>query len=282
MNNIIFIIIIFIIFIIFKKTPVIENLTNTNNKYKYVCLYAYYEKNEKYKNNLNFFLKNGILDEILYYIIINGNKCTISIPNKKNIIVIYRNNIGYDFGAWSECIEKYIKDTYEYYIFINTSVIGPIIDKNKNWLHEFLKLFNTKDVKLVGTSINMLNNNTILKYYYSNFKNSNVILSHVQSMFFILDYEGFKHLVNHNLFNYKKIASYSFYEVILNCEVKMSQIILNNNWNINCILSKYKNLDYRITNTNINPSGQDPYHKNSYFGKTIQPEEVIFFKTNRF
>jgi hypothetical protein len=31
-----------------------------------VCIYAYYEKDEKYKENLRFFLNNGILDNIDY------------------------------------------------------------------------------------------------------------------------------------------------------------------------------------------------------------------------
>jgi len=116
MNHILFIIIILFILLIFKnkKKYIIEKLSNTNfiNNYKYVCLYAYYEKNEKYKNNLQFFINNGILDDIMYYIIINNFKCSVSIPNKKNIVVIYRENTGYDFGAWSYCIENYIKTKY--------------------------------------------------------------------------------------------------------------------------------------------------------------------------
>jgi hypothetical protein len=98
------------------------------NKKKYICLYAYYEKNDDYKNNLDFFLNNGILDYVDYYFIINGN-CSINIPEKDNIKIIYKQNTGYDFGAWSHALKK-INDIYDYYIFINTSVIGPYLEKN--------------------------------------------------------------------------------------------------------------------------------------------------------
>jgi hypothetical protein len=46
-------------------------------------------------------------------------------------------------------------------------------------------------------------------------------------------------------------------------------IAINNDWNINCILPKYKNLDYIHINKNINASSNihngDPYYKDSYF-----------------
>ena len=142
---------------------------------KCVCIYAYYEKNEQYKKNLNFFLSNGgILDYVDYYIVINGNY-TIEIPKYDNVKVIERENIGYDFGAWGHILNNYINNSYDYYIFINSSVRGPYIPKNSinNWLDKFMELFNNKDTKMVGSTINILDNNiynhmfntqTIIKY----------------------------------------------------------------------------------------------------------------------
>ena len=54
------IILFIIILILFNDNTNIDNFINTNNKY--VCLYAYYEKNDEYKENLIYFLNNGILD----------------------------------------------------------------------------------------------------------------------------------------------------------------------------------------------------------------------------
>lgn len=66
---------------------------------KICCVYAYYEKDDLYKENFVYFLENGIYDEIDYYMIINDS-CSVDIPNKENIIIMKRENIGYDFGAW--------------------------------------------------------------------------------------------------------------------------------------------------------------------------------------
>ena len=169
MNYIILIVLFIIILILFNDNTNIDNFSNTNNKY--VCLYAYYEKNDIYKENLIYFLNNGILDHVDYYIIINGDS-TVDIPIRNNIKIIKRENKGFDFGAWSHCIHNYIKKQYDYYIFINTSVKGPYLteeDKQNNitWLDKFLVLFNNKDIKMVGTSINIFL--TQLEKYKNNY-----------------------------------------------------------------------------------------------------------------
>lgn len=276
---IIFIIILLILLILYYNNlniniENIEKLENIENKY--VCMYAYYEKNTQYKENLKIFLDTAILDNIDYYIIINGD-CTLNLPNKKNINIIYRKNEGFDFGAWSHCIKKYIHKKYDYYIFINSSVRGPYLSNPKEiWLDQFLKLFSNKDIKLVGTTINIWSN---ARYYF----NYEPPYTHVQSMFFILNNEGFNFLLNKQFFDdEKKLNKSNISQVILSKEITMSQLILKNNWNINCILSKYKDHDYRLIKKNFNTTSEDPYFKNAYFGDTIKPEEVIFFKINRF
>jgi len=233
-------------------------------------MYAYYEKNEMYADNLRYFLKYGIVSNIDYYIIING-KCTVEIPHLKNITVIHRENEGYDFGAWSHCI-KYLQKMYDYYIFINSSVRGPY---RSEWLHEFLELFDdVSNVKLVGTSINVHTP-----------KNSNYIFPHVQSMFFILDSEAFYYLKNINFFNEDKYNKSNFATIVHNGEIEMSTLVLKNNWNINCILTKYRGYDYRRIKSNFNKHADiyegDPYYDGAYFGDTIKPKDVIFFKMNR-
>ena len=73
-------------------------------------------------------------------------------------------------------------------------------------------------------------------------------------------------------------------KVIVYKEIGLSLYALENNWNINCILDKYSNLDYRKINQDISKSSRqgDPYYPNSYFGKTIDKYDVVFFKNNRF
>ena len=272
---------------IIKKKP-IENFSEkddgknfNSSDNKYVCVYAYYEKNEEYKENLAyFFKKGGIQNDIDYYIVINGN-CTVDIPDKPNIKVIYRENKGFDFGGWQHVIKKYIQKQYDYYIFLNSSVRGPY-PENKPWLEHFLPLFeSSKDVKIVGTTINIFDSEfwVDMKPIYE----KDAPYSHVQSMFFILNREGFDYLIGQKFFDDEDllIEKNNMNHMVLYKEVMMSQIIIKNGWNINCILPKYRDLDYREVKTNINPSGCDPYYRGAYFGGTIQPEEVVFYKSYR-
>jgi hypothetical protein len=253
-----------------------ENFEEINNKY--VCIYAYYEKNNDYKENLQYFLNKGIYDNIDYFIIVNGI-CTLNIPKKTNIKVFYRENKGYDFGAWNYCVNNILNRKYDYYIFLNSSVRGPYLkNKNINWLEKYLKLFNHEDVKLVGSSINIFSNDTFENIDLFEIYKKKSPYTHIQSMFFILNNESYEYLKKNNFF---KIDYDDFKNTIAYKEIGMSQMILRNNWNINCILSKYRDYDYRIVKYNFNPSGFDPYWKNSYFGKSIDPYEVIFYKNNR-
>ena len=247
---------------------------NENNKI--VCFYSYYEKNEQYKNNFIYFLEHGLLDTLDYIIIING-KCTIDIPKKDNILVHNRENKGYDFGAYSYAIKK-IDKIYDYYFFINTSVCGPYMEGD--WTVPFIKLFNT-DVKVVGTSINIWPiNSEELKIKHGR----SAPYSHVQSMFFCVDKEYFDYLISIHFFNEEEMNNADFEYIITNKEIGLSQHAIQKGWNINSILPKYKDLDYRTLDKDINPTSLngDPFYLNGYFGETITKEDVIFFKTNRF
>jgi hypothetical protein len=148
---------------LYTQKIVITSTTEANNvdaNKKYICIYAYYEKNITYLKNFQFFLCNGLLPNIDYYFVING-ECSFSIDDflkdiDVNYLIIKKENTGYDFGAWS-CVLNSLQTKYDYYIFINASVRGPIYStaNNKNWLSEYLQLFNTKDIRLVGISINI-------------------------------------------------------------------------------------------------------------------------------
>ena len=236
-----FIIILLIILIIILNYnylfDIIKN-SNTNLVFNYAnkslaCLYAYYEKDETYKNNLLYFLENGILDNVDYYIIINGN-CSIDIPKKSNIIVFHRENKGYDFGAFSYAI-KYINKEYDYYFFLNTSVKGPLLKNNSRpWTEYFLELFNSPEIKLVGTTINIFPLSRFEKHDLDNIYNHSSPHTHVQSMFFCIDNEFYKYLKKENFFNEEELNNAeNISYVIAYKEIGLSQLCLNNNWNIN-------------------------------------------------
>lgn len=256
---------------------------------KIIVIYSYFEKNDEYIKNLEFFLQNAIYDDIDYIFCINGHQCSIDIPKQSNIKILSRDNIDFDFGAYQDALKKINIEQYKYYFFINTSVRGPFLplkQRNTKWTDIFISLL-TNDVKLVGTSINILNapnhKNYVNDPYFDILINKGFKppFSHVQSQFFLLDKDALQFLISKQFFN--QPSETDFEKFIILREVVMSQLILKNGWNINCVLPKYKDLDYRKITEDINPTSVsgDSIHPNAYFGGDIKPYDVIFIKTNR-
>ena len=256
---------------------------------KTLVIYSYYEKNDEYIKNFKFFLDNALYDDIEYIFCINGHQCSIDIPKQSNIKILPRDNKDFDFGAYQDAIKSIFIDSYKYFFFINTSVRGPFLPndlrKKIRWTDPFIELL-TNNVKLVGTSINIFNapnKNPKQDPYFDLLisKGYNPPFSHIQSQFFLLDNEGLKFLISKEFFN--QPPETSFEKFIILREVQMSLLILKNGWNINCVLPKYKGLDYRTLTHDINPTSidGDPIHPTAYFGGDIKPYDVIFIKTNR-
>ena len=253
---------------------------------KIACLYSYYEKDEMYKNNVLYFMNNAILPTVDYFIIINGNETIdFSKYKKENIQFIYRENKGFDFGAYAHALSSNVKNKYDYYFFINTSVIGPCFkdETHREWTNYFIELFTDDNIKVVGTSINTTCLPSFMHHWRDLYGNKNVF-SHIQSMFFCIKQDYLDHLNSIDFFNTAIINKLQIYEIVIQKEVGLSQIAINNGWNINAILSKYNGLDYRNIHENINTCSNngDPYFTGTYFNESIDKYEVIFFKNNRF
>ena len=251
-------------------------------KMSILCIYAYYEKNSEYRDNLRYFLKHGVNDSADFVFVINGN-CTLNIPSKPNITVIRRENAGYDFGAYTAAIDHFFKEDniqhYDYFFFLNTSVRGPFLpsySRHRLWQDAFIDMLRG-DVKMVGTTINILT--TPLQFFED--KGIRIPYSHVQSQMFAMDKECFEYL--HPLIFADDATHLEFGDVVEQKEIAMSQYVLQNGWNINCVLPKYRDLDYRTLDADINPSSidGDPSFAGKYFKGTYTPNDVIFIKTNR-
>lgn len=63
----------------------------------------------------------------------------------------------------------------------------------------------------------------------------------------------------------------------------MSQILIENGLNLRCMLSPYNILDYRkpIIDINKYSNNGDPRYKEAYFGRTIDPYQIMFPTMNR-
>jgi hypothetical protein len=218
-----------------------------------------------------------------YIIVING-KCSIDINSylkeDSKLTILERENEGYDFGAYYHALlnKDVLNNPYKNYIFLNTSIRGPYLNNKyinydyTNWYKIFTDMIK-EDVKLVGTTIN------ICTLKFNKLNDFNPPYTHVQTQLFGMDHECLSFLYD-KIFAYKVDES-NFNDLIELKEVRMSLLVLQNNWNINCPLSHYKNLDYRQIKSNFNPTSAngDPSFRNAYFGRTYNKYEVVFIKT---
>jgi len=239
---------------------------------KSVIIYTYFNSPSS-NYNLSFFCKKELTykDNIDYIIVINGFDCAESIifPKIDNLFIIRRENVGFDFGGHNSALEFIEKNNkkYDYYFFMNSGVIGPILPTNApdttHWTNKFIKKINDT-VKLVGTTI--------------------VCLPHTDAGGYGPKVEGFCFMTDQiglDTMKKKKDIFYNhttFYDDIIKGEYGLSNCILKNGYSIDCMLKKYENIDWRDTrnhnlNNNIHPS-----RKNSFYGESINPYEVIFHK----
>ena len=67
-------------------------------------------------------------------------------------------------------------------------------------------------------------------------------------------------------------------DAVINGEYGLSRCIINNGFTIDCMLEKYKNINWYDGRNNFMNDNNHPSRKNSYFGGSIDPYEVIFHK----
>ena len=243
---------------------------SSQNKRKTLVTYVYFE-NDRSRMNLNFFIKNGVVcDErdvcdVQYNFVIKGGKCSADIPSCKNIKIYKTANEGYDFGGYSYSLRSINTANFDYFIFINDSVMGPFVPRyipKSEWHKHFVSLISEK-VKLVGPSINR-------KRYQS-------VTKHVQSMAFATDATGLGLLIKARIFdlerNIEVMKRYGKGNFIQTFEVGMSGVILNNGYQIASFM--------QVENNNVELQHADVHFQNRYFNSTLNPIEIMFIKNNR-
>jgi hypothetical protein len=238
---------------------------------KSVVIYTYY-KSESSNYNLSFFCKTELTykNNIDYIIVINGFDYHESIifPTLDNLTIIKRENIGFDFGGHNSALE-YIEENkkiYDYYFFMNSGVIGPIIPHyfiETHWTNIFINKIN-ETVKLVGTTIVCLPNFDAGGYGPK-----------VESFFFMVDQIGLDLLKNEKTIFCNHLDKFS---AVINGEYGLSNCVLRNGYSIDCMLRKYQNIDWRNKNNyNLN-NNIHPSRNKSFYNNSINPYEVIFHK----
>ena len=255
------------------KNPV-NNSINKNKRFhkqtknsKTLVLYAFHEYNSRVLN----FINNCIFydEDVDFLVIANSLNSTFDVP--EYVKVLNRENIGFDFGAWSHgLLHDNIYKNYDYFIFINSSVIGPYLPMyySGNWTDIFIEGL-TNEIKLFGCTINC---NII-------FNNG---IPHVQSYCFSMNKETLEFLIAEDIFSISNYAS-TMNEAIYLKEIRMSSLIINNGWNIGCLMKYYNGIDFRLP---PNQRGcnllNDMVYNRSFETKFFKAfEEIVFIKGNR-
>jgi hypothetical protein len=182
---------------------------------------------------LHFLSKCIFYDENVDFIVISNDKNNkFEVPSY--VKKIHRDNVGYDFGGWSDALlvdKLYMK--YDQFIFVNSSVMGPFIPSyyKGKWTDIYLDGLR-ENVKLFGSTINTMGDP------------SNK--SHVQSYIFSMDKTTLEYLIDGEIFSTTHYAK-TFDQAIREKEILMSRKIIEKGWNIGSLLPCYQKVDFTFS-----------------------------------
>jgi lipopolysaccharide biosynthesis protein len=234
---------------------------------KTLVLYVFHQYNHRVKH----FIENAIFFDKNTDFVIICNDIDLEFEVPGYVRVIKRENVGYDFGGWSDALLKNnLYKGYDSFIFVNSSVMGPytVSYYQGKWTDIYLNGLKG-NIKLFGTTINTCGNP--------------LSLSHVQSYIFAMDSTTLEFLINSEIFSMTNYAK-TYDEAILNKEILMSQKLIHNGWNIGSLLQLYKDVDFTFKSKK--PENYKIHFLSDvmypiYMGKLWFKEELIFVKGNR-
>jgi hypothetical protein len=241
-----------------------------DKRQKTVVMFAYYECGIYCAQNLNYFMNVAIWDNDVDYIIISNGKCSVcttrqDVFDKQNVKLIERENIGYDFGAYAAAIKSIDIRNYDYFIFVNAGIRGPLIPGSQmsnlmRW-HTYFTNRVVGSTKLVGATI------------------SCEIQIHVQSYMFALHIDGLELALANGVF---PEAATSIDALISNSEIGMSSLLLSHGFNIDTLMTEYSGRNWtKIWTEKLQVEcndGRNPTTTKLYHGIDLSIYEAMFFK----
>lgn len=261
-----------------------------------LCIYAAHARNEEYAENVRHFVQcGGIVPDVDYVIVVNDGGLPLDFGQTlpPNVRVTHRPNEGYDFGAWSHALQELggcqaLAKRYQHFVFVNSSVRGPCIAglQSPNWTLALTRLLQGR-VALAGITINVLPLHTFrgatelaASYGLVGWR----VLPHVQSMVFAVGADTLLFLANDGIFDsVPPVATLG--DIIVGRELRMSATLLAAGYNITCLARRYTGIDYAsgIMQQDPNPTSRngDPFFPGAYWGLSLDPHEVLFYKTAR-
>ena len=241
---------------------------------KTAVLYVFHEVTDRVRHFVKFCTFDS--PNVDFYIIANDLQLKFDLP--PYIKTMNRANMGYDFGAWCECLVKDdMYKNYDNFIFANSSIIGPFLTKDFNGRWTDIYINGLKDnVKLFGSTINATGDSQGRQH-------SPKTMAHIQSYIFSADREAVEYLLKCKIFDATKHLT-GFRDTIEQKEVLMSRKIIENGWNIGCLMKYYDGVDFTFKY-----KSPEEYTR-SFIGDVMWPQsqdrvwnvyELVFVKGNR-
>lgn len=241
-----------------------------------LVIYVFHQLNDRVEGFFKAIFKDEDID---FLVVCNSKSIHLSLPDY--VKVLYRENIGYDFGGWSDGIlTNDLYKQYDNFIFVNSSVIGPFMPSyyKGKWTDIYiggLKNGGLKNgVKLFGSTINCCFS------VYGPKMIDPVSESHVQSYIFSMDREALDYLIENEIFTQKRYIT-DFVELVIKREFRMSRLIIEKGWNIGCLMDNYQGIDFtfKTINKQIEYLGDVMMPHN--YNKLWTLKELVFIKGNR-
>lgn len=254
---------------------------------KALVLYLYRE-DSKTVDNLFYFIRKGVsdTDSIDFVFIINDYKCSIKFPNFKNIRIIKKEN-SFDLNSYLFALKEYDISSYDKFIFLNSSCIGPILPvyAKECWVKLVTNQLDEK-IKLVAPIVEIPRDSygaqAIRQYKY--ISESDVSVPFLHTYMFATDKVGLNVLLEYGVLTDDKIEQF---ELVHTFERLISSCILNEGFSIKSLLKKYENVDLALKSNwnakkwNDSDTKTCPEIPGNYDGIDVHPFELIFTKNIR-
>lgn len=229
-------------------------------------VYHYFERDALYRDNLAHFLRFGLLPELDYLFIIQGDSA-FPLFDFSNVSVLNVSNEGLDYGGISQAVAAgRIPSDRERYFFLNSSIRGPFVPPwlQGHWPKAFDPLFNA-GFDLVGAT---RNSGSL----------PDAISPHIQTTAYGLSGRAWKILTDMGFFR-QRIAKKKI-EIIEQYEIGLTRRLEGLGLRVGSLVP---DRIWHRGNWMDNPTSieGDAHYERGYFGSSFHPLDVVFPKSNR-
>jgi hypothetical protein len=247
-----------------------------------LCLYC--DTHARSQKNFENFAANGLVNNVDFFVAGSEDKLFETNYERSKFKELYFNDGEHDHQKFSRFYHDQIKKSdYQNVVVVSSRMCGPhrSPDDVHNWVQRFTTQLTT-EIHLVGSTIAVMPKDHPLTKLQNDIKNKNCFAPYIPTSAFAISREGLDFLNKKSFFE-QDIPDCEL-SLKLFSEMRMSDLLLENSWNISSLLSKYSNVDFRTIKKDPNPTSWigDPSIENCYFGENIDKHESIFVETPDF